>query len=807
MHPTDRRRRTLVLRRVARIPGGWEAMAAAAPARFHLYRPPTDPEAPFLGLVIATFGVFLFYQSTNQVMIQRVLSARSTRDGVLGIIFAGFINLARPMVTSLLGLIVYHWLDILHHGPTLLPDQQDQAFPYALAEFAPTGIRGVILAGFLAAIMSAMSSLVNAIATIFSLDIYKRFIRTNAGDAELITTGRIAAGCALVVAAIMAPWIANIGLFRYFQTGITYMATPFISVVLLGIFWRRTSYAGAIAGLIGGLIIQVSLALGLWARGISLHWLYVGGLAELLTIMVIVGFSLCTSPPLPEQVEPFLWRPGLVSRFMGDESILVLVETGKSMVHWIPWRGVMSTGGSGNESRFGAGLCIHTADQFKLCGEIGQVHHGPSTVHRSHRVLAVSWSTKWECPEAGPRSIAASTRTPLLRASPRLRIPRTRKPVTQSNVNRFHISIFPWSSRGHRDRLRSPARQPGHQYLVDERRSCFPERRAPWLLVFTNCYGTWAREIAQWTSAHGPGHLPCRARRVRQATGANRTCRRLLQMVFDTEETSLMDLLGRPDHGRTRQTKGCVVCILGVCCPVHDSASCSRTQALAIGPERVREPLYAAAAKSMLVSPGNFLFGSFDPGGFVTVDKPPVSLWIQAASAGLFGYSGHSLLIPQASWVWPRRRRRTILFGRCPGPTTGLLASLAMAVTPVSVAIDRDNMPDTSLVLVLLLATWALCIAAETGRFRPLVVMAALVGLGFNIKMLAAFVVLPTFYLVYLVVAPGSWMRRLGQLAAATVVLAVVSLSWSIVVELTPKDKRPYIGGSQTIGAGIGSRL
>ena len=305
---------------LARIPGGWEAMAAAAPARFHLYRPPTDPEAPFLGLVIATFGVFLFYQSTNQVMIQRVLSARSTRDGVLGIIFAGFINLARPMVTSLLGLIVYHWLDILHHGPTLLPDQQDQAFPYALAEFAPTGIRGVILAGFLAAIMSAMSSLVNAIATIFSLDIYKRFIRTNAGDAELITTGRIAAGCALVVAAIMAPWIANIGLFRYFQTGITYMATPFISVVLLGIFWRRTSYAGAIAGLIGGLIIQVSLALGLWARGISLHWLYVGGLAELLTIMVIVGFSLCTSPPLPEQVEPFLWRPGLVSRFMGDES-------------------------------------------------------------------------------------------------------------------------------------------------------------------------------------------------------------------------------------------------------------------------------------------------------------------------------------------------------------------------------------------------------------------------------------------------------------------------------------------------------
>jgi SSS family solute:Na+ symporter len=131
----------------ARIPGGWAAMVAVAPDRFHLYRPADDPEAPFLGLICASFGVFLFYQSTNQVMSQRVLSARSTRDGMLGIIFAGFINLARPLVTSLLGLIIYHWLDVLHRGPSLPPDCQDQALPCALAVFAPSGIRGIILAG------------------------------------------------------------------------------------------------------------------------------------------------------------------------------------------------------------------------------------------------------------------------------------------------------------------------------------------------------------------------------------------------------------------------------------------------------------------------------------------------------------------------------------------------------------------------------------------------------------------------------------------------------------------------------------
>ncbi|MBE3123257.1 MAG: sodium/solute symporter, partial [Planctomycetes bacterium] len=294
---------------VGHVPGGWEAVIAAVPERSHLYRPPGDPEAPFLGLIAASFGVFLFYQSTNQVMIQRVLSARSTWDGMMGIVFAGFINLVRPLVTCLLGLVVYHWLDILHRGPSLLPDRQDQTFPYALAVFAPSGLRGIILAGFVAAVMSTVSALANAVATIFSLDAYRRFWRPKASDAELITTGRIAAGAALVLAALAAPTVARIGLFKYFQTGVTYMATPFISVILLGIFWRRTSYAGAVAGLVGGLLIQIALALSLWGCGATIHWLYVGAIAQALTMLLIIVVSLGTKPPTPDQVLPFLWRP------------------------------------------------------------------------------------------------------------------------------------------------------------------------------------------------------------------------------------------------------------------------------------------------------------------------------------------------------------------------------------------------------------------------------------------------------------------------------------------------------------------
>src|SRR6266581_4481225 len=134
-----------------------------------------------------------------------------------------FTSTVRPLVTCLLGLIVYHWLDILHRGPSLLPDRQDQTFPYALATFAPSGVRGVILAGFFAAVMSTVSALANSVATIFSLDVYRRFWRANASDDELITTGRIAAGAALVLAALTAPTVARIGLFKYFQTGVTYM--------------------------------------------------------------------------------------------------------------------------------------------------------------------------------------------------------------------------------------------------------------------------------------------------------------------------------------------------------------------------------------------------------------------------------------------------------------------------------------------------------------------------------------------------------------------------------------------------------
>ncbi|MDQ3928501.1 MAG: glycosyltransferase family 39 protein, partial [Chloroflexota bacterium] len=209
---------------------------------------------------------------------------------------------------------------------------------------------------------------------------------------------------------------------------------------------------------------------------------------------------------------------------------------------------------------------------------------------------------------------------------------------------------------------------------------------------------------------------------------------------------------------------------------------------------------YAAAVKDMLTSWSNFFFVSFDA-GFVSVDKPPLGLWVQAASAYLFGFNGLSLLLPQALAGILSVALLYHLVRRVFGPVAGLVAALVLAVTPVAVAVERTNDADSLLTLTVLVATWAVIHAAETGRLRWLLVGAAVVGLGFNIKMLEAYLVLPALYLLYLVASPASWRRRFVHLGAATVMLLVVSLSWAVVVDLTPADQRPYVGGSSNNSA------
>lgn len=205
---------------------------------------------------------------------------------------------------------------------------------------------------------------------------------------------------------------------------------------------------------------------------------------------------------------------------------------------------------------------------------------------------------------------------------------------------------------------------------------------------------------------------------------------------------------------------------------------------------------YAAGVKSMLMSFKNFFFVSFDPAGFVTIDKPPVGFWIQTISAKIFGFSGWSILLPQALAgvisVW----LVYYLVKRSFGSIAGLISALCLAVTPVFVAASRNNTIDNLLVVTLLFACWALLVAAEKGKLKYLIISLVLVGIGFNIKMLQAYMIGPAVYITYLLSTALPVKKRIKHLALGTVILLAVSFSWAIAVDLVPAQNRPYVGSS-----------
>src|SRR6202521_2288968 len=206
---------------------------------------------------------------------------------------------------------------------------------------------------------------------------------------------------------------------------------------------------------------------------------------------------------------------------------------------------------------------------------------------------------------------------------------------------------------------------------------------------------------------------------------------------------------------------------------------------------------YPAAVLSMMDNWHNFFFVAYDPGGFVSIDKPPVGFWLEVASAKLFGFNSVSILLPQALagvlsvWLLYYLVRRHF------GVIAGLLAALALALSPISILTNRNVTIDSTLALVLLVGAWAVLRAAETGRLRWLLLTAFIVGIGFNIKTLEAYLVVPAYGLLYLLAAPHSLRKRIGHLALAGVLLLAISLSWVVAVDLTPASQRPYVGSTQ----------
>ncbi|WP_329217630.1 glycosyltransferase family 39 protein [Streptomyces sp. NBC_01485] len=205
---------------------------------------------------------------------------------------------------------------------------------------------------------------------------------------------------------------------------------------------------------------------------------------------------------------------------------------------------------------------------------------------------------------------------------------------------------------------------------------------------------------------------------------------------------------------------------------------------------------YSAAVYSGTQSWEAWFFGSLDAGNFITVDKPPFALMIMGLSCRIFGFGTWQMMAPEIAaalgtiWILHASVKRVF------GHVAAAVAALVLALTPITVAINRDNNPDTVLVLLMVAGAALALRATRDDRLLPLIGSAVCFGLAFNTKMLQGYIALPAVFAVYVYASKPGWKKKVVNLALAAVALAVASFWWATAVSLVPADDRPYIGGS-----------
>jgi SSS family solute:Na+ symporter len=232
--------------------GGWESMKETlSPQYLNMWRPASDPEFPWPSLLITSTIVGIWYWCTDQYIVQRTLTARNIKEGRRGTIFGALLKLLPVFLFLVPGIIA---LTLKMRGE-LHWDTPDQAFPVLMSNLLPSGLRGLVAAGLLAALMSSLASVFNSCSTLFTVDIYKK-LRPNTPEKKLVRTGQYATVVIVLIGILWIPIMANISgvLYEYLQKVQSYIAPPITAVFLLGIFYKRINGLAAFVTLIVGFI-------------------------------------------------------------------------------------------------------------------------------------------------------------------------------------------------------------------------------------------------------------------------------------------------------------------------------------------------------------------------------------------------------------------------------------------------------------------------------------------------------------------------------------------------------------------------
>jgi len=235
--------------------GGFSALRAAVPADyFHMIKPASDSAFPWTGIFFGAPILGIWYWCTDQVMVQRVLSARSEGHAKAATIFAGFLKILPVFILVLPGLIaVALYRDLFQFGPGGQVLNGDIAYPTLIVKLLPNGLVGLMIAALLAALMGAMSAVFNSASTLATLDFYKKY-RPNASERNLVNFGRLATGVMVILGLLWVPFIHLISnqLYIYLQSVQAYISPPIAACFILGILWPRLNGAGAITSLLTG---------------------------------------------------------------------------------------------------------------------------------------------------------------------------------------------------------------------------------------------------------------------------------------------------------------------------------------------------------------------------------------------------------------------------------------------------------------------------------------------------------------------------------------------------------------------------